>query len=162
LSFTAIADAQEIKKLLKTIESDLDSIDSMINVSLEPLACLSLASVSLLVSSSGLIQQQRVNEEIRLTSEQNEETCKQLETDLEMIKRKQKCNQWGTKFLARAFFWFTAEMVILLLIFDSFYDQLTTAIQNDLITISFEVLPFLISLIFLIIGVVYIKHAYVR
>ena len=164
LLFTTIAYAQEIEKPISTVLFTLDSMDSLINVSLlGTLGGLSLASASLLVSSSGHIEQQRVNEEIRLTNEENQKIRKQLETNLEEIKVKQKYIHFGIQYLVKAFFLFMAELVLLLLFFDSFYDKISiSGIQNDIIISVFEVLPFLIALSLLIIGAEYIRRAYAK
>jgi len=164
LSFTTIVYAQEIEKPIVNVLSSLDTVDSLITVSLlGTLGGLSLASASLLVSSSGHIEQQRVNEEIRLTDEQNEEIRKKLETNLEGIKVKQKYIQFGIQYLVNAFFLFMAELVLLLLFFDSFYNQLSlSTLQNDIVITVFEILPFLVALSLLIIGAEYIRRAYVK
>lgn len=164
LSFTTIVYAQEIEKPIVNVLSSLDSIDSLITVSLlGTLGGLSLASASLLVSGRGFIEQQIMNEEIRLTSEQNEEIRKKLEINLEEIKIKQKYIQFGIRYLVNAFFLFMAELVLLLLFFDSFYDHISlSGLQNDIVITVFEIIPFLVALSLLIMGAEYIRRAYAK
>ena len=164
LSFTTIVYAQEIEKPIVNVLSSLNSIDSLITVSLlGTLGGLSLASASLLVSGRGFIEQQIMNEEIRLTSEQNEEIRKKLEINLEEIKIKQKYIQFGIRYLVNAFFLFMAELVLLLLFFDSFYDQISlSGLQNDIVITVFEIMPFLVALSLLIMGAEYIRRAYAK
>lgn len=164
LSFNTIAYAQETEKPLDNVLSNLDSIDSLIDVSLlGTLGGLSLASASLLISGRGHIEQQKIDEEIRLVNEQNEEIRKKLETNLIGIKIKIKYIQSGIQYLVKAFFLFIAELVILLVFFDSFYDKISfSVIQNEIIISVFEVLPFLIGLSFLIVGAEYIRRAYTK
>ena len=156
--------AQEIEKPIVNVLSSLDSIDSLITVSLlGTLGGLSLASASLLVSGRGFIEQQIMNEEIRLTSEQNEEIRKKLEINLEEIKIKQKYIQFGIRYLVNAFFLFMAELVLLLLFFDSFYDHISlSGLQNDIVITVFEIIPFLVALSLLIMGAEYIRRAYAK
>jgi len=164
LSFTTIVYAQEIEKPIVNVLSSLDSIDSLITVSLlGTLGGLSLASASLLVSGRGFIEQQIMNEEIRLTSEQNEEIRKKLEINLDEIKVKQKYIQFGIQYLVNAFFLFMAELVLLLLFFDSFYNQISlSGLQNDIVITVFEIIPFLVALSLLIMGAEYIRRAYTK
>ena len=164
LSFTTIVYAQEIEKPIVNVLSSLNSIDSLITVSLlGTLGGLSLASASLLVSGRGFIEQQIMNEEIRLTSEQNEEIRKKLKINLEEIKIKQKYIQFGIRYLVNAFFLFMAELVLLLLFFDSFYDQISlSGLQNDIVITVFEIMPFLVALSLLIMGAEYIRRAYAK
>jgi len=103
-----------------------------------------------------------MNEEIRLFSEQNEEIRKKLETKLAEIKIKEKDIQFGIQYFVKAFFLFMAELVLLLLLFfDSFYTEIhLSVIQNNIVITVFEVVPFLVALILLIIGAEYIRRAY--
>ena len=101
-----------------------------------------------------------MNEEIRLFSEQNEEIRKKLETNLAEIKIKEKDIQFGIQYFVKAFFLFMAEVRVLLF-FDSFYTEIhLSVIQNNIVITVFEVVPFLVALILLIIGAEYIRRAY--
>lgn len=146
------------------ILSDIEKIDSLINVSLlGTLAGLSLASATLLLTGRGQLEMQRNDEDIRLVSEQNPEIRKKMEYNLRELDIKRKYVQDGVQYLVKAFFLFVANMVSLLLFFDSFYNKTSfSETENGVIVVVFEVLPFLVGLILLVIGAEHIRRAYAK
>ena len=163
LSFNLVY-GQEVNAHLDGVLSNVDKIDSLINVTLlGTLGGMSLASASLLVSSRGQIEQQIMYEEMRLPTEQNNEIRKKLENNLDEIRLKKKYIQFGIQYLVKAFFLFIAELVTLLLFFDSYYDTSSVPeILNGVIIFVFEILPFLVGLGLLIIGAEYVRRAYTK
>ena len=159
----ALAQDNTEKPLITVVES-IDKVDSLIDVSLlGTLAGLSLASVSLLLSGRGQIENQQNDEEIRLINEQNEDVRKKLQDNLKEIVLKRKYVQSGIQYLVKAFFLFIAALVSLLLFFDSYYDRSAFSnVQNEVIVIVFEVLPFLTGLGLLVLGAERIRRAYTK
>jgi uncharacterized membrane protein len=144
--------------------SDIEKIDSLINVSLlGTLAGLSLASATLLLTGRGQLEMQRNDEDIRLVSEQNPEIRKKMEDNLRELDIKRKYVQDGVQYLVKAFFLFVANMISLLLFFDSFYNQTAfSETENEILVVVFEVLPFLVGLVLLVIGAEHIRRAYAK
>jgi hypothetical protein len=149
---------------LNFVLSDIEKIDSLIEVSLlGTLAGLSLASASLLISGRSQLERQRDDEDLRVISEQNIVIKKKLEDSIRALDIKGKYIQNGINYLVKSFFLFVANMISLLLFFDSFYDKSAFGeVQNKIIVFDFEVIPFLIGLIFLIVGAEYVRRAYTK
>jgi len=149
---------------LNFVLSDIEKVDSNIDVSLlGTLAGLALASASLLLSGRSQLERQRTDENLRLVNEQNHEIKNMLKENIKELDIKRKYVQDGIQYLIKAFFLFVANMVSLLLFFDSFYDKtIFSEAQNEAIVIIFEVLPFLAGLILLVIGAEHIRRAYAK
>jgi hypothetical protein len=149
---------------LDYVVSDIEKIDALIDVPLlGTLAGLSLASASLLISGRGQLEEQVNNGNARLANEPDSETRKTIKENMRKLNVERKYVDGGIQYMLKAFFLFVASMISLLLFFDSFYDKAyVTEVQNEIIVIIFEVIPFLTGLILLVIGAEHIRRAYTK
>ena len=139
----------------------LKSIDVQITVALTgTLAGLALASAGFLLSTRS--QMERTFDEKQDKIDQIADSASSnLENQVSELKIRMQIVQSGIKYLVRSFFLFIANMVSLLLLFDS-------TIQNsffesyDIIQTLAETIPFLVGILFFMLGANSIRKVFAK